>query len=152
MQAAQRSFISSTCWTERTGPAAALATLRKHRKLQVGQHLIAVGERVQSGWRALFAKHGLSAHVRGIPPLSHFNFDHSLAQSLKALFVQLMLERGFLASNSFYAMYAHQTGQVDAYLAAADAALAEIASALDRGDVEKRLEGQPSSVGFKRLT
>lgn len=152
MQAAQRSFISSTCWTERTGPAAAVATLRKHRELQVGKHLIAIGERVQSGWRALFAKHGLPAHVRGIPPLSHFSFDHSLAQSLKALFVQLMLERGFLASNSFYAMYAHQTSQVDSYLAAADATLAEIAAALERGDVDKRLEGQPSSVGFKRLT
>lgn len=152
MQAAQRSFISSTCWTERTGPAAALATLRKHRELQVGKHLIAIGERVQSGWRALFAKYGLSAHVRGIPPLSHFNFDHSLAQSLKALFVQLMLERGVLASNSFYAMYAHQPEHIDAYLASADQAFAEIASALEQGDVGRRLEGQPSSVGFKRLT
>lgn len=152
MQAAQRSFISSTCWTERTGPAAALATLRKHRDLQAGKQLAAVGDRMQAGWRTLLAKHRLPGHVRGIPPLSHFAFDHPLAQSLKALFVQLMLERGFLASNSFYAMYAHQFEHVDAYLDAADKAFAEIAVALERGEVEKRLEGKPSSVGFKRLT
>jgi glutamate-1-semialdehyde 2,1-aminomutase len=152
MQAAQRSFISSTCWTERTGPAAALATIRKYRDRNAGAHLTAIGERVQAGWRALFAKHALPARVRGIPPLSHFAFDHPQGQSLKALFVQLMLEKGFLASNSFYAMYAHQTAQVDAYLAAADSVLAELASALKRDEVTRRLEGLPSAVGFKRLT
>ena len=30
MDAAQKTFISSTYWTERIGPAAALATIRKH--------------------------------------------------------------------------------------------------------------------------
>ena len=152
MQAAQRSFISSTCWTERTGPAAALATLRKHRELDAGKHLVATGERVQAGWRTLFAKHGLPAHVRGIPPLSHFAFDHAEAQSIKALFVQLMLDKGFLASNSFYAMHAHQPAHVDAYLSAMDGAVAELAVAVENGDVAKRLLGRPSSVGFKRLT
>lgn len=152
MQAAQRSFISSTCWTERTGPTAALATLRKHRERNAGAHLVAIGERVQSGWRSLFAKHQLSASVRGIPPLSHFTFDHPLAQSIKALFIQLMLEQGFLASNSFYAMYAHQTDHVEAYLASADVVLSDVAAALKNGRVEERLEGKPSAVGFKRLT
>ncbi|MBI3096122.1 MAG: aminotransferase class III-fold pyridoxal phosphate-dependent enzyme [Rhodocyclales bacterium] len=152
MQAAQRSFISSTCWTERTGPTAALATLRKHRERNVGGHLVAIGELVQAGWRSLFAKHRLPASVRGIPPLSHFAFDHPLAQSIKALFVQLMLEKGFLASNSFYAMYAHQKEHVEAYLVAADAVLSEVATALVNGRVEERLEGKPSAVGFKRLT
>jgi len=152
MQAAQRSFISSTCWTERSGPAAALATLRKFRDRNAGAHLTAMGERLQAGWRGLFARHGLPGKVRGIPPLSHFTFDHADAQALKALFIQLMLERGFLASNSFYAMYAHQPSHVDAYLQAADGALAEVAAALAQGDVKSRLRGKPSAVGFQRLT
>ena len=152
MQAAQRSFISSTCWTERTGPAAAMAMIRKYREREAGLHLTAIGELVQAGWRRLFTKHGLPAHVRGIPPLSHFAFDHPDAQSLKALFVQLMLEKGFLASNSFYAMYAHQPEHVDAYLEAADSALAAVSQALVSNAVSERLEGLPSAVGFKRLT
>jgi len=40
MQAAQGTFVSSTNWTERTGPAAALATLAKHRRLDVGPRLV----------------------------------------------------------------------------------------------------------------
>ena len=152
MQEAQRSFISSTCWTERTGPAAAIAMITKYRDREVGRHLTAIGELVQAGWRRLFAKHALPVHVRGIPPLSHFAFDHPQGQSLKALFVQLMLERGFLASNSFYAMYAHQPAQVEAYLEAADSALELVALAMARDDVAERLQGSPSAVGFKRLT
>ena len=32
MEAAQKSFISSTYWTERVGPAAAIATIKKHKR------------------------------------------------------------------------------------------------------------------------
>ena len=36
---------------------------------------------------------------------------------MKALFIQLMLDRGFLASNLFYAMYAHTDEHVESYSA-----------------------------------
>ena len=42
MQAAQDTFISSTSWTERIGPAAALATIEKHRRESVPEHLIKI--------------------------------------------------------------------------------------------------------------
>jgi glutamate-1-semialdehyde 2,1-aminomutase len=35
MDAAQETFVSSTAWTERVGPVAALATLRKHPEQNV---------------------------------------------------------------------------------------------------------------------
>ena len=35
MQASQKTFISSTNWTEKIGPTAALATLEKYVKLEV---------------------------------------------------------------------------------------------------------------------
>lgn len=152
MQNAQRTFISSTCWTERTGPAAALATIRKHRDQDVPGHLRALGDRMQAGWRRLFARHGIPATVRGIAPLSHFAFQHPDAPVLKALFVQGMLDRGFLASNSFYAMHAHRTEHVDAYLEAADEVLGTLAAALHQTDPDRHLRGAPSAAGFKRLT
>ncbi len=60
MEEAQRSFVSSSYWTERVGPAAALATLRKHRSLEVGNRLVETGARVQEGWKD-------AALVAGIP-------------------------------------------------------------------------------------
>ena len=151
MQAAQKTFISSTCWTERIGPTAAIATIKKHRKVNAGKHLFWLGEQIQSGWKRLASKYGLSIYIGGMKPMSHFVFNHEFSQEMKAYFIQLMLEQGFLASNLFYAMYAHNGGHVEKYFQATDSAFAEIAQSLSRGDIKEKLKGQASNVGFKRL-
>jgi len=151
MDAAQKSFISSTYWTERIGPVAALAMIRKHRQNDVGKHLMKIGQMVQDGWRTLFAKHGLSVHIGGILPMGHFSFEHEKALVLKALLIQSMLEKGFLATTGFYAMFAHQEEHVKAYLDAVDQVLPQIIEAIDTGHPEKYLLGKPAIAGFKRL-
>ncbi len=151
MESAQRTFISSTYWTERIGPAAALATLKKHQRLNAGARLMEIGRLVQAGWKRIAEASGLEIEIGGIPPLSHFSFRHENALSLKALFVQLMLEKGFLASTLFYAMYSHEEAHVTCYIDAAGEVMAEIRQTLDRGDMEKRLQGNPASSGFKRI-
>ncbi len=152
MRAAERSFISSTMWTERIGPTAALATIAKFRRTEAHLHLNAIGQRVQEGWKAVAAQHGVIIEVGGIPPLSHFSFTHAVAQALKALFVRRMLDRGFLASTSFYAVLAHTTAHVDAYLDAADVVFAELAEAIRSGDVRARVGNRPAVADFGRLT
>ena len=152
MDAAQKTFISSTMWTERVGPVAALATIKKYRSVNAGAHLMAIGQMVQDGWRRLAEKHDLKLNVSGIPPLSHFAFQYENALEIKALFIQLMLDHNFLASNLFYAMYAHKENHVNEYLKAVDEVFSVIAEALQKGGLKKLLKGQPSSAGFKRLT
>jgi len=151
MEAAQKSFISSTNWTERIGPTAALAMIRKFRDVQAHNHLMALGQAVQAGWRDLGEKHGLSLQIGGIPPLSHFSFDLPNSLEAKAYFVQLMLDEGFLASTLFYSMYAHTFDHVEAYLAAVDRAFEEIARAVETGKLRQMLRGEPAASGFKRL-
>jgi len=151
MQAAQKTFISSTYWTDRIGPTAALAMIKKHKDMNVADHLIHLGDRIQKGWRKLGDKYGLSLQVGGLKPMGHFSFEMKDAQAIKAYFIQLMLEQGFLASNLFYASYAHTNDHVKLYLEAVDKAFAEIARSVDQGDIFKKLKGKPSSIGFKRL-
>jgi len=152
MEAAQNTFISSTMWTERVGPTAAIATIKKHRRYDVGMHLVSIGKKIQEGWARLAQKNGLEISIGGIPPLSHFAFAYDNAPAIKALFVQLMLEKGFLASTLFYSMYAHQEEHVDKYLQAVDSVFLEISKAIRTDSVEKQMKGKPASVGFKRLT
>ncbi|MDO8282158.1 MAG: aminotransferase class III-fold pyridoxal phosphate-dependent enzyme [Thermodesulfovibrionia bacterium] len=151
MDAAQNSFISSTMWTERVGPAAALATITKHRRVDAGRHLMSIGQQIQSGWASLAKKNDLKISVGGIPPLSHFSFDYDDAMSMKALFVQLMIEKGFLASTLFYSMYAHEETHVEKYLNAVDGAFSMIVEANRAGTLRKLLKGLPTTAGFKRL-
>ena len=151
LEAAQTCFISSTCWTERIGPVAAIATIRKHGSVNAGAHLMHIGQLVQDGWKKLSLKHDLSLNVDGIPPLSHFEFKAEKPLALKALFVQWMLERGFLATTDFYSMYAHTEKHVQAYLIAADEVFGMIRRAIDSGKPEERLIGKPAVASFKRL-
>ena len=151
MEAAQHTFVSSTYWTERIGPVAALATIEKHRRLNVCEHLKSIGEMVQAGWETLAARQGLGIHVGGIPQLGHFSFDGDWAAEMKAYFIQLMLGDGFLASTSFYPMYAHTAEHVRLYLEAAERAFGKIVGATKRGDLAQQLIGRPAAEGFERL-
>jgi len=151
MQASQKTFISSTNWTERIGPTAAIAMIKKHKRVDAGKHLVRLGEQIQTGWKNLAVKHGLTIDVGGMKPMSHFAFEHKDAQALKAYFIQLMLEQGFLASNLYYAMYAHTDENVQDYFKAVDKAFGEIARSIEQDDIDKKLIGKPSSIGFKRL-
>src|SRR5205085_975666 len=151
MDAAQSSFISSTFWTEKIGPVAALATIRKHRSMDVASHLIETGRRVQQGWRDAAAAHGLPLEVSGIPPLSHFHFDHADDLALTTLFTQEMLARSYLAGSSFYASFAHQPTHVDGYLEATAEVFGLVAETIERGDVTDRLHGPVRHSSFQRL-
>ncbi|MGA2331291.1 MAG: aminotransferase class III-fold pyridoxal phosphate-dependent enzyme [Syntrophales bacterium] len=152
MDAAQATFISSTYWTDRIGPVAALATIHKHRRLEVAKRLVAVGQCIQEGWREAANKAGLAIDIGGIPPLSHFNLIGNDAQATHTLFTQLMLERGFLAGRAFYSTYAHQDEHIESYLNAVDEIFGIIVESLYRGNIRALLKGPVAHTGFHRLT
>ena len=151
MAMAQDTFISSTYWTDRVGPAAALATIRKFKEKKVHEHLIDVGKMVQDGWRNISLKHKVEIDISGIYPLSHFSFKHKEPLVLKTLYTQLMLRKGFLATNAFYASYAHKREHVDGYLQATGDAFKTMAIAIESGKPATYLKGPVCHSGFKRL-
>jgi hypothetical protein len=63
-----------------------------------------------------------------------------------------MLQKGFLATDAFYASYAHQDNHVETYLNALDETLAVIARAIKKNEVERLLKGPVAHSGFRRLT
>ncbi|MCB1203459.1 MAG: aminotransferase class III-fold pyridoxal phosphate-dependent enzyme, partial [Verrucomicrobiae bacterium] len=152
MEGAQRSFISSTFWTEGVGPAAALACVRKLRSLDVPGHLATIGGLVRSGWQSLGEKHGLPVQVGGRPEMALLSFDHPQAAALLTLMTSRMLKRGFLAAGGFNAMLAHESWHVTSYLAALDETFAEMAEALSREKVVEGIGGPIKHSGFARLT
>jgi glutamate-1-semialdehyde 2,1-aminomutase len=152
MQAAQSTFISSTNWTERIGPVAALATIRKFRRLKVEDHLISVGNQVMEGWKKAARKSGLKLHASGLPSLCHFSFEHEEELVLSTLFTQIMLEKGYLACTQFKPSFAHTQQQVDGFLVAVGEAFAILAESLKQGTSASLLKGPVAQRGFYRLT
>jgi glutamate-1-semialdehyde 2,1-aminomutase len=151
MEAAQSTFISSTYWTERIGPTAALAVIKKYQEKNVSEHLGRIGTMVQNGWKKAAEANNLDISVGGMLPTSHFSFPIDNWPEIKAYFVQLMLEKGFLASNLCYAMLAHTEEHVQNYLSAVEESFADIRTALDEGSLKRKCKGLPANAGFKRI-
>jgi len=151
MDAAQDSFISSTYWTERIGPTAALATIQKMEKFKVQDHLTKIGKMIQEGWNTIAKNVGLSIHVGSIYPLSHFDFKDKEPLVLKTLFTQEMLDRGFLATNSFYCSFAHTEDIIQQYLRTVEEVFRLIKKSIDENSSSKLLKGPVCQSGFKRL-
>lgn len=152
MQAAQETFISSTYWTDRVGPAAALATIKKIQKLNVPLYLNAIGKQVQETWKQLAKEYDLKIETGGIYPLGHFSFIPDKKLILKTLFIQKMLEKGFLATTAFYASYAHKNNYLARYFKAVGETFKFISATIKEGNPQKHLKGQVCHAGFKRLT
>ncbi len=152
MDAAQTSFISSTYWTERIGPTAALATIRKMQRKNVPAHLDIIGEIISRGWEKLAKDHSLDIEI--LPPnaLTTFTFNNENAQELKTLFTQEMLKKGYLASSSVYVSYSHTKKIVEDYLNAVDEVFNIIAQGIKENKIPDLLEGPVAHSGFQRLT
>ncbi len=151
MEAAQDSFISSTYWTDRIGPAAALATIKKMKKVNLPKVLMQKGKRVKDILQKAATKHGLKITTAEIPLILTFGFEGSDAKEAKTLFTQEMLRRGILASNVFYGSYAHTDAHLKQYEKAVDEVFGVIAKARRHGGVQKLLEGPVAHSHFGRL-
>ncbi|EKS07905.1 aminotransferase class III-fold pyridoxal phosphate-dependent enzyme [Leptospira santarosai] len=151
MDAAQTTFISSTFWTERIGPTAAIAMIEKHRKNNAGLHLKQIGDSVQKGWKDLLKKHNIPGGAGGLSPIGYLTFDHPDSLIWKAFYIQEMLERGFLATTGFYSMYAHNEKHVRSYLESADDVLKDLSLLIEKGEVDKYLIGEPAVSSFSRI-
>jgi glutamate-1-semialdehyde 2,1-aminomutase len=152
MESAQTTFISSTSWTERIGPTAALATVKKFQKENVHQHLVRIGTLIQQGWIDAASSCDLPLEVSGIAPLGHFHIQSDFGDAPRTLFTQLMLERGFLALSKFYAMYAHTEEHVTKYLGAVKDVFGVVSTAIRERNIESHLKGPVAHGDFKRLT
>ena len=148
MQAAQTTFISSTNWTDRIGPVAALATLRKYRRVEAERHLIAIGERTKQIWRESALQAGISISVTGLPTLAAFGFQHPQAMALNTRFTVEMLGRGFLGFRQFKPSLAHGDEELRSYAKETKEVFALLA-ALPEAHL---LETPVAHSGFQRLT
>lgn len=151
MDAAQGSWISSTFWTERIGPTAALAALEEMERTKSWEVITKKGLENKKRWQALADKYGLKINQWGIPALAGYTFDSANALAYKTYITQEMLKKGYLAGNSLYPCICHTPEILDDYFEKLDPIFADIRDFEDGRDVMKALDGPVCQSGFKRL-
>ena len=148
MQAAQSTFISSTNWTDRVGPVAALATIKKYCENNVDKHLIEIGNGVKKIWEEEAITSGLKVSTSGLATLASFSFDSSFNMEMSTRFVIEMLNHNILGFRQFKPSFAHSQGDLDQYRRA----VSKIFSLLSELPQDNLLDTPVAHNGLFRLT
>lgn len=148
MSAAQSTFISSTNWTERIGPVAAIATIKKYISENVSEHIIDIGNSVKKAWIDSANKYKLPISVSGLPTLGSFSFDLEENQKIMTYFTISMLEKGFLGYRQFKPSFSHKKKHIKSYSKAIDFVFESISD----DSWIKNINSPTAHTGFSRLT
>ena len=151
MLPAEETFMSSTFWTERIGPAAAIKTLQIMKKIKSWEKITNTGKTIQKKLKKLAKKYDLKINVAGLPALTSFNFNSLNNSKYKTLITQEMLKQNFLASNLIYVCTEHNDNVVNEYFFYLEKIFKQIKECEDGRDINKILETPVSYSGFKRL-
>jgi glutamate-1-semialdehyde 2,1-aminomutase len=151
MESAQSTFISSTFWTERIGPTAALKTLEVMEREKSWEQITNTGLKIRDKWQQLADNHKIEISHWGLPSLTGFTIKSDNALIYKTLITQEMLTNGYLAANSIYVSTEHTESIMDGHFDELDTLFAIIKECEEGRDPEELLNGPVCHAGFKRL-
>jgi glutamate-1-semialdehyde aminotransferase len=152
MEAAQKTFISSTFWTERIGPSAALKTLDVMERERSWETITETGNMIGNSWLKLASENNLKISLNGMPALIGFSFDSDQHLKYKTFITQEMLKRGYLAATSIYVSVVHTKEILDTYFDNL-VEIFKIIQSCENGQnsIDSLLNGPVCHGGFKRL-
>lgn len=152
MEASQDSFISSTFWTERIGPTAALASLKAMKEEAAPQRVDEIGLTVRSRWTQIAAEVGLDLSVFGLPALGSYAVNGLDPVAVRTLVTGEMLAAGYLAGTSLYASIKHTDDVLERYFERLAPVFGRLATLSSPEDIWQLLPDGPAQSGFARLT
>ena len=144
------SFISSTFWTDSTGPAAAIATLAEMKKKKSWIKITNTGKKIKSFWRHLSEKYNVPITIEGIDALPSFKFNTKMHLYFKTFLTQEMLKKKILATNSVYCCIDHEK-YLKIYFLELEKIFSQISEFLQSKDVMNFLKYPVCKSGFFRL-
>ena len=116
MQKAEKSFISSTFWTERIGFVAGLKTLEIMEKKKSWEILMKHGKYFNKKISELALKYKLKILISGIESITSFSFHSKYNLHYKTYITQEMLKKNYLASNLIFISTLHNKKIIDLYI------------------------------------
>ena len=151
MDKANKSFISSTFWSEKIGFVAGLTTLTEMKRVESWKKIIHLGKYVNKEWLRLKKKHGLDFKIKGIESMTSFVFKKNHLK-YKTYITQEMLKKNILATNMIFLTTKHDKIMINKYLKNLDIIFRKI-SHIEKNnlDIDKFLKSPVCHDTFKRL-
>ena len=151
MAATKKTFISSTFWTERIGPTAALATLEIMEKLKSWKKITQTGKLLKAQWKKLAKSNNIKIKIGGIDAIPNFQFtkNHLI---YKTLISQELLKSNIMASNVVYCSISHTKKIINNYISKLDVVFKLIKKIEDNKlKIENILTSKVCISGFRNI-
>ena len=152
MDNALNSFMSSTFWSDRSGPVAALETLNQMQKNKSWVYISKLGKKIKSRWLIIAKKHDLKIRVYGLDSMPSFEIISDKFQEYKTFITQEMLKKNILATNSIYVSIKHNEKNLKKYFYILDKIFKKIKNfETNNIEISNFLNTKTSQTNFKRL-
>jgi glutamate-1-semialdehyde aminotransferase/spore coat polysaccharide biosynthesis protein SpsF (cytidylyltransferase family) len=152
MDATHNTFISSTFWTERSGPVAALQTLKVMENIKSWKIISKTGKSIKKNWTKIAKKNKIDIKISGIESLPSFQINHPNWMKFKTYITQEMLKKRILAGNSIYVSIDHEKKILIKYYKHLDKIFKKIKKCIDgKNNINNILENEVCASDFFRL-
>ena len=109
MKNLEKSFVSSTFWTDRVGYAAAIKTLDLMKKNKTWIKLKNKGLMIKNIWKKHSKKYNIDITIQGLDALPTFIFNYENHLELKTFLTQEFLKKNILTANTVYVSIYHSS-------------------------------------------
>ena len=150
MQNEKNTFISSTFWSDRVGPVAALATLRLMKRKNFFKTIVENGKYIKKKWRELAKKNKLKIKVYGLDTLPRYEIISKNWELYRFFITQEFLKKHILATSLIYLSKLHTKKQINLYLKIVGEVFEKI-SDFEKNNSIPNLMGDKALPQFKRL-
>ncbi len=136
MKLKNKSFISSTFWTDRIGPTAALETINIMEKEKTWKKITKTGKKVKKFWQSISNKYKLPISTKGIPALVNYSFDNNKYNLMyRSYLINYLLKKNFLSGNIFYSSTAHTDLILKKYFELLEEGFFNLRKSIDNGSL-----------------
>ena len=143
------SFISSTFWTERSGPTAALKVLEIMERDKTQKFIISQGRKIKKFWKDISLKYSLNLEISGLDALCKFSFPKN-NDKVRTFITQEMLKKNFLATNTVYVSIDHKDNLLDEYFDKIEKVFKTLSKINLQSGIEELLEYPVINSDFRR--
>lgn len=151
MNLKKKTFISSTFWTDRIGPTAALKTLDLMEKIKSWKIITETGKKIIKKWELFGKKYKLPLMINGIPSLCNFAFQSTKNIEYKTFITQEMLNNNFLASNTIYSSISHTDKILENYFEILERVFSIIGDCENGDDINRHIKSPLSKISFRHI-
>lgn len=146
MKSFYNTFISSTYWGDRTGPAAAIATIDFMKKNNVNYHVKQTGLKLREILEKAARKSNLDIVISGTPSLISYRLNVPDWPLSLTFIISRMLEKGILSNDRIYANFSHSKKDIKKFEHALNETFYDLNRKINKGNL-----GQAISYGVKKM-